>query len=103
MYWVGEAGLSGGSMMPVIPSIPLRPISNSFSSVFTMFWLDKKRKGSLHQHLRRKGRRYRKLGSSKDSRGKIIGSVGIENRPKEPEERKVFGHLEVDTIIGKNH
>jgi len=68
-----------------------------------MIWEDKKRKGFLHQHLRRKGRRYRKRGSSKDSRGKIIGRIGIENRPKEAEERKVFGHLEVDTIIGKNH
>ena len=78
-------------------------ISFSHESIYQMIWLDKKRKGSLHQHLRRKGRRYRKRGSSKDSRGKIIGRVGIENRPKEAEERKVFGHLEVDTIIGKNH
>ena len=78
---------------------------NSFSheSIYQMIWEDKKRKGSLHQHLRRKGRRYRKRGSNKDSRGKIIGRIGIESRPKEAEERKVFGHLEVDTIIGKNH
>jgi len=52
---------------------------------------------------RRKGRRYRKRGSSKDSRGKIVGRIGIEKRPKEAEDRKVFGHLEVDTIIGQNH
>jgi IS30 family transposase len=78
-------------------------ISFSHESIYQMIWLDKKRKGTLHQHLRRKGRRYRKRGSSKDSRGKMIGRVGIENRPKEAEERKVFGHLEVDTIIGKNH
>ena len=78
---------------------------NSFSheSIYKMIWEDKKRKGALHQHLRRKGRRYRKRGSNKDSRGKIIGRIGIESRPKEAEERKVFGHLEVDTIIGKNH
>jgi len=78
-------------------------ISFSHESIYQMIWLDKKRKGTLHQHLRRKGRRYRKRGSSKDSRGKMIGRVGIEYRPKEAEERKVFGHLEVDTIIGKNH
>ena len=60
-------------------------------------------KGLLHQHLRREGRRYRKRWATKDSRGKIIGRVGIENRPKEAEERKVFGHLEVVTIIGKNY
>ena len=78
-------------------------INFSHESIYQMIWEDKKRKGSLYQHLRRKGRRYRKRGSHKDSRGKIIGRVGIENRPKEAEERKVFGHLEVDTIIGKNH
>jgi hypothetical protein len=45
----------------------------------------------------------KKRGSSKDSRCKIIGRVGIENRHKEAEERKVFGHIEVYKIIGKNH
>jgi IS30 family transposase len=64
---------------------------------------DKHKKGTLHKHLRRKGRKYRKRGSSKDSRGKIVGRVGIEKRPTEASECKVFGHLEVDTIIGQNH
>lgn len=75
----------------------------SHESIYQIIWKDKKEKGSLHKHLRRKGRRYRKRGSSKDSRGKIVGRFGIEKRPKEAEERKVFGHLEVDTIIGQNH
>lgn len=75
----------------------------SHERIYQFVWEDKKRKGSLHNHLRHKGRRYRKRGSCKDSRGKITGRVGIENRPKEAEERKVFGHLEVDTIIGQNH
>jgi IS30 family transposase len=68
-----------------------------------LIWDDKKRKGNLHKHLRRKGRRYRKRGNINDSRGKIVGRVGIENRPKEAEKREVFGHFEVDTIIGKDH
>ncbi len=38
-----------------------------------------------------------------DSRGKIIGRIDIEKRQKEAEDRKVVGHLEVDTIIDKNH
>ena len=71
--------------------------------IYQFIWQNKKQKGTLYTHLRRKGRRYRKRGSSKDSRGKIIGRVGIEKRPQEAEERKVFGHLEVDTIVGKNH
>jgi transposase, IS30 family len=75
----------------------------SHETIYQLIWEDKRKKGLLHFHLRRQGRRYRKRGSSKDSRGQILGRVGIENRPKEAEERKVFGHLEVDTIIGKNH
>jgi IS30 family transposase len=71
--------------------------------IYQFIWKNKKQKGTLHTHLRHKGRRYRKRGSSKDSRGKIIGRIGIEKRPKEAEDRKVFGHLEVDTIIGQNH
>jgi transposase, IS30 family len=71
--------------------------------IYQFIWKNKKQKGTLHTHLRRKGRRYRKRGSSKDSRGKIVGRIGIEKRPKEAEDRKVFGHLEVDTIIGQNH
>lgn len=71
--------------------------------IYQLIWEDKKSKGTLHTHLRRKGRRYRKRGSSKDSRGIIVGRVGIEKRPKEAKTRKEFGHLEVDTIIGKDH
>lgn len=75
----------------------------SHERIYIHIWEDKKKKGSLYKHLRRKGRRYRKRGSCKDSRGKIVGRIGIEKRPAEAEERKVFGHLEIDTIIGKNH
>lgn len=71
--------------------------------IYQHIWLDKKNGGSLYQHLRRKGRRYRKRGNVKDTRGQLVGRIGIEKRPKEAEERKVFGHLEIDTIIGKNH
>jgi len=78
-------------------------ITVSHEWIYQFIWENKRKKGTLFTHLRRKGRRYRKRGSSKDSRGKIIGRVGIEKRPIEAEERKVFGHLEVDTIIGQNH
>ena len=77
--------------------------SVSHERIYTHIWKDKKNKGDLYLHLRRKGRRYRKRGSSKDSRGMIVGRVGIEHRPKEADTREVFGHFEVDTIIGKNH
>jgi len=77
--------------------------SISHERIYQFIWEDKKHNGTLFTHLRRKGRRYRKRGSNKDSRGQIIGRIGIEKRPLEAQTRNVFGHLEVDTIIGKNH
>lgn len=78
-------------------------ITVSHEWIYQFIWKDKHQKGTLYTHLRRKGRRYRKRGSSKDSRGQIVGRVGIEKRPKEANDRSEFGHLEVDTIIGQNH
>ncbi len=57
----------------------------------------------LHSHLRRKGRRYRKRGAAKDSRGIIKNRISIEQRSEIVEKRERFGDLEVDLILGKNH
>ena len=75
----------------------------SHECIYQHIWLDKKNNGELHTHLRRKGRRYRKRGSKKDSRGIIKNRVIIDKRPKVVEDRARFGDLEVDLIIGKNH
>lgn len=71
--------------------------------IYQLVWKDKKSSGNLHTHLRRKGRCYRKRGSSKDSRGIIKNRVSIDQRPDIVEKRERFGDLEVDLIIGKNH
>lgn len=71
--------------------------------IYQLIWKDKKRDGTLHTHLRRKGRRYRKRGSIIDSRGIIKNRVSIDQRPNIVEKRERFGDLEVDLIIGKNH
>jgi len=75
----------------------------SVERIYQHIWTDKKAKGDLFTHLRNQGRRYRKRGSLKDSRGIIKDRVSIENRPLIVEERKRFGDLEVDLIIGENH
>lgn len=75
----------------------------SHETIYQYVWEDKKKGGSLHTHLRRQGRRYRKRGSAKDTRGIIKNRVSIEKRPKEVEKRNRFGDLEGDLIIGKNH
>lgn len=75
----------------------------SHERIYQHIWEDKKRGGGLHTHLRRKGRRYRKRGASRDNRGIISNRIGIENCPVIVEQRSRFGDLEIDTMIGKNH
>jgi transposase, IS30 family len=53
--------------------------------------------------LLRHGRRKRKRGNYKDSRGLIPNRVSIEKRPKIVEKRKRFGDLEADLVMGKRH
>lgn len=75
----------------------------STERIYQHVWEDKKKKGTLYTHLRTRGKRYRKRGNSKDSRGIIKDRVSIEQRPAEVELKQRFGDLEIDTIIGKNH
>jgi len=75
----------------------------STERIYQHIWEDKKRQGSLHQHLRNQGRRYRKRGAAKDNRGIITGKTMIDKRPIIVEKRARFGDLEVDLIIGRNH
>jgi IS30 family transposase len=75
----------------------------SHERIYQYVWADKKAKGSLFTHLRRKGRKYRKRGSAKDSRGIIKDRVDISQRPAIVNEKIRLGDLEIDTIIGKNH
>ena len=49
------------------------------------------------------GKRRRKRGNYKDTRGLIPNRVSIENRPDIVEKRRRFGDTEVDLIMGKNH
>jgi IS30 family transposase len=75
----------------------------SHERICRYIWQDKKRGCHLHEHLRTRGKRYRKRGASKDSRGIIKDRVGIDQRPAVVERRKRFGDLEIDTTIGRKH
>ena len=75
----------------------------SHETIYKFVWADKRNGGELHKHLRRQGRRYRKRGNLKDSRGIIKNRVSIDERPKIVDEKKRFGYFEIDTIIGRNH
>ncbi len=75
----------------------------SHERIYQYVWADKKARGTLFTYLRCKGRRYRKRGAYKDSRGIILNRIDIDKRPKDVEKRETFGDLEGDTIIGKDH
>ena len=75
----------------------------SVERIYQHIWADKKSLGELYLHLRRQGRKYRKRGASKDSRGIIKNRVSIEQRPSVVDKRERFGDLEVDLIIGQHH
>ena len=77
--------------------------SVSHERIYQYVWKDKKHGGELYKHLRRHGRRYRKRGNKKDTRGIIKDRVDIDQRPQIVEKKERFGDLEIDTIIGKNH
>jgi len=75
----------------------------STERIYQYVWKDKKEGGDLHTHLRHKGRRYRKRGNAKDSRGIIKDRVDISQRPKIVDRKERLGDLEIDTMIGQNH
>ncbi|MCX7744966.1 MAG: IS30 family transposase, partial [Flavobacteriales bacterium] len=57
---------------------------------------------NLFEYLRH-GRRKRKRGNRKDSRGIITNRTPIEQRPKIVSKRERIGDFEVDLMVGKNH
>lgn len=73
----------------------------SHERIYQYIWEDKKQGGGLYLQLRTEGKRYRKRGHKKHSRG-ITGRIDISQRPVEVEKRERIGDLEIDTIIGKN-
>jgi len=75
----------------------------SHERIYQYLWNDKKEGGLLYLHLRRKGRKYRKRGNAKDTRGIIKDRVGIEHRPEIVNKKQRIGDFEIDTIIGQNH
>ena len=75
----------------------------SHERIYQYIWQNKKEGGELYLHLRRQGKKYRKRGSLKDTRGLIKNRVSIDERPEIVNDKNRFGDLEIDTIIGKNH
>jgi IS30 family transposase len=72
----------------------------SHESIYRMITKDKKQGGSLHKHLRHRGKKYNKRLGKVAGRGCIPGRIDIEERPAIVERKERLGDLELDTIIG---
>ena len=75
----------------------------SHETIYRWIWDDKRKKGTLYQSLRRKGKKYNKRGNTHAGRGCIPNRIDIEERPSIVDLKQRFGDLEIDTVIGSNH
>ena len=75
----------------------------SHESIYQFVWKDKRQGGDLYLHLRTEGKKYQKRGSKKAGRGCIPNRVDIDQRPAVVDQKKRFGDIEIDLVIGKNH
>jgi IS30 family transposase len=73
----------------------------SHETIYRYIWKDKRRGGHLHGYLRCAIKQRRKRHGSYDRRGRLTGKRMIHERPAEVETRKVPGHWEIDTVLGK--
>jgi IS30 family transposase len=72
-------------------------------TIYRHVWQDKKRGGTLYQHLRQRGKKRHKRASTQAGRGLIPHRRDIGERPEIVAEKSRIGDWEVDSIIGAKH
>ena len=77
-----------------------RILEISHETIYRHVWADKRRGGSLYQHLRGATKLRRKRRGTYDSRGRLAGKRPIEDRPAAADNRSRVGHWEADTMLG---
>ena len=75
-------------------------LSISYETIYLYVWADKAAGGDLWRHMRQASKKRRKRYGKRDSRGRLAGKRHISERPPEVEDRKEFGHWEIDTVKG---
>jgi IS30 family transposase len=70
--------------------------------IYLYVYADKRRGGTLHQHLRSQ-KKQRKRYNGYIRRGQIPNRISIEERPKIVADKRRFGDWEADTIVGARH
>ena len=72
-------------------------------TIYRFIYSVKQRDKMYWEYLRRKQKRRIKKGGRKSQRVRIPDRASIHERPEEVEERKIPGHWEGDSVVGKNH
>ena len=75
----------------------------SHETIYRYIREDRKKGGKLYKHLRRKGKKYKKIKGKVAGRGVIPNRVDIEERPEIVDEKVRCGDFEIDLIVGKRH
>ena len=71
--------------------------------IYRQVWKDRADGGTLHRHLRRRGKKANRRGRGGAGRGVIPGRVDISERPAVVESKERVGDWELDTIVGARH
>lgn len=74
-----------------------------YETIYRFIYETKNKHLRLWEYLRRKQKRRRNKYGRKSQRIRIPDRVSIHQRPREVEKRKVAGHWEGDSIVGKGH
>jgi transposase, IS30 family len=69
-------------------------------TIYQYVWADKRAGGLLYRYLRQRTRRRRKRYATKERRGRVTGKRHISERSVAANERREFGHWEIDTVHG---
>jgi IS30 family transposase len=77
-----------------------RLLAISHETIYRYVWRDRRRGGTLYQHLRGAWKRRRKRYGAYDSRGRLAGKRSIAERPAIVDRRRRVGDWEIDTIMG---
>jgi len=83
--------------------LKVRQVRISNETIYLHVWRDKQTGGDLHQHLRRKGKKYQSRSTAQAGRGDIKNRGSIHKRPAIIDDRGRAGDWEINFIIGKGH
>jgi IS30 family transposase len=90
-----------GTLAREHPGNPAMRVSHE--TIYAYVYKEKRNGGKLFEHLRQAHRRRRRRANLRGKRGRIVGRVPIDKRPKMVNARKRTGDWEGDTVFGQGH